>query len=130
MLALPPAAVGDNHLGLYVTTKHAVVGYGEMLRNELADEGIGVSVLCPGLVEGSLAETSARNRPERHGGPMAQATRAGRPTPGAMPSDEVGRFVVEGILGNRLLVITHPESVALVEERHQRFVADFAFYAS
>src|SRR5206468_10746175 len=34
-------------LGAYTATKYAVVGISETLRRQLADEGIGVSVLCP-----------------------------------------------------------------------------------
>ena len=34
--------------GVYATTKHAVVGLSDALRQELALAGIGVSVLCPG----------------------------------------------------------------------------------
>jgi NAD(P)-dependent dehydrogenase (short-subunit alcohol dehydrogenase family) len=35
-------------LGIYCTTKYAVVGLSECLRLDLAPHGIGVSVLCPG----------------------------------------------------------------------------------
>ena len=37
-------------LGVYTTSKYAVVAYSETLRLELAPEQIGVSVLCPGVV--------------------------------------------------------------------------------
>ena len=51
---------GGVNTGLYTVMKHALVGYGEMLRHELAPERIGVSILCPGLVESNLGSTSAR----------------------------------------------------------------------
>ena len=63
-----PPPIGEVRLGIYTATKHAVLGYGETLRNELEPESIGVSVLCPGMVQSNLGETSARHRPERHGG--------------------------------------------------------------
>jgi len=37
--------------GLYTTTKFAIVGLSESLVMEVADKGVGVSVLCPGLVD-------------------------------------------------------------------------------
>jgi NAD(P)-dependent dehydrogenase (short-subunit alcohol dehydrogenase family) len=61
--ALLPAV----RLGAYQTTKFAVVGYGETLRQELADEGIGVTILFPaGMVTRHL-ETSALARPADKG---------------------------------------------------------------
>ncbi len=130
LLALPPPMVGGFHNGLYTTTKHALIGYGEMLRGELEGEGIGVSVLCPGLVAGNLSSTSARNRPPRFGGP-APDPRPGRgPSPEAMPGEAVGPFVVGGVKANRFYIFTHPASVSLVRERYQHLQDDFAFYAS
>src|SRR5262245_24172123 len=46
------AAIG----GIYITTKYALVGFMETLRLELAPRGIGVSVLCPGLVNTAIFE--------------------------------------------------------------------------
>jgi NAD(P)-dependent dehydrogenase (short-subunit alcohol dehydrogenase family) len=43
--------------GAYSTTKFAVVGYSDSLRQELSHEGIGVSVVCPGVVRTSLTKT-------------------------------------------------------------------------
>ena len=126
LLALPPEMVGGVHLGLYTTTKHALHGYSEILRNELAPDGIGVSVLCPGLVASNLGATSMRNRPERHGGPVA-AENPAEPVPGSMDPATAGEFVVDGILGNRLHILTHPESQPLVDARHAALVDDFEY---
>jgi NAD(P)-dependent dehydrogenase (short-subunit alcohol dehydrogenase family) len=53
------------HAGLYSATKAAVVAMSEVLFHELRDAGvpIGVSVLCPGLVNTNILR-SLRNRPE------------------------------------------------------------------
>lgn len=128
LLALPPPAVGGFFNGLYTTTKHALIGYCDMLRSELEPEGIGVSVLCPGLVAGGLSSSSARNRPERFGGPTADPRAGRQPSPDAMPNDQVGPIVVRGIKGNRFYIFTHPESAALVQRRHQEVLDDFAYY--
>ena len=57
------ALVPGPRLGAYQTSKFAVMGYGETLRQELADEGIGVSLLFPaGMITRHL-ESSALARP-------------------------------------------------------------------
>ncbi|ABW14093.1 short-chain dehydrogenase/reductase SDR [Parafrankia sp. EAN1pec] len=134
LLALPAEQTGGTDTGVYTTLKHAVLGYGEMLRYELASEDIGVSVLCPGAVATNLVSTSARHRPERFGGP-APDPMAGRELPSdlllSMMSDEaVGPIVVRGIRGNRTYIITHPEMEGMVRARHQHLLEDFAFFSA
>jgi NAD(P)-dependent dehydrogenase (short-subunit alcohol dehydrogenase family) len=119
-------AVPDLEVGVYTASKYACNGYSEILRAELADRGIGVSVLCPGLIATGLAQTSARNRPARYGGPL--------PEPGGLPEEmqahamspeEVGPIVVRGIKANRLTILTHPEIVVpLLEARFDALRAD------
>jgi len=54
-------------MAAYVTTKYAVVGYGEVLRQELAEEGINVSLLFPaGMITRHL-ESSVAARPKELG---------------------------------------------------------------
>jgi NAD(P)-dependent dehydrogenase (short-subunit alcohol dehydrogenase family) len=130
LLALSPAMTGGVNTGLYTVMKHAMVGYSEMLRHELAPDGIGVSVLCPGLVESNLGSTSARHRPDRFGGPLVDPMGERSMPPGAMPNEDVGPIVVQGILGNRAYIITHPETEPLVRARHQVVLDDYAFFAS
>ena len=100
LLALGPAMVGGFNNGLYTTTKHALIGYCDMLRMELEPEGIGVSVLCPGLVAGNLSATSARNRPDRFGGPVANPREGMAPNSAAMPNERVGPIVARAIAEN------------------------------
>jgi NAD(P)-dependent dehydrogenase (short-subunit alcohol dehydrogenase family) len=125
---LAPPSVSGVHLGLYTATKHALLGYAESLRGELADVGIGVSLLCPGMVRSNLAATSARHRPARHGGPLP-APPAREPAVTMMAPEEVGPVVARGIKANRLHILTHPASLGLVEARHAALVDDFAFFA-
>ena len=119
-------AIGDLQVGVYTASKYACVGYSEILRGELAPEGIGVSVFCPGMVESNLSATSARNRPKRFGGPL--------PTPdGEIPDalrdmmitgEEAGEIVVQGIRANRLHILTHAESRGMIEMRFGQLLAD------
>ncbi|MGH9231239.1 MAG: SDR family NAD(P)-dependent oxidoreductase [Acidimicrobiales bacterium] len=125
---LAPPSVGGLRLGVYTATKHALLGYAESLRGELADEGIGVSLLCPGMVRSNLAATSARHRPARHGGPLP-APPVRQPAVTMMAPEEVGPVVARGIKANRLHILTHPAGLRLVEARHAALVEDFAFFA-
>ena len=127
LLVLEPKLVGGYANGLYTTTKHALIGYCEMLRFELAPENIGVSVLCPGLVAGNLSSTAARNRPDRFGGPLDDPRAGAPPNPSAMPNAAVGPIVVDAIRANRFYIFTHPDSVELVRARQQHVLDDFEF---
>lgn len=44
-------------MSAYTTTKFGIVGLSEVLRNELARFGIGVTVVCPGFVRTNIFET-------------------------------------------------------------------------
>lgn len=136
LLALPADQTGGTDTGVYTVMKHGMVGYGEMLRYELAPQSIGVSVLCPGAVATNLGRTSARHRPERFGGPMPQPQRTSSapPPPGAIPlramqPEDVGAIVVRGIRANRAYILTHPEMGEDVRTRQQALLDDFAFFA-
>lgn len=122
-----PEEVSGTHLGLYTTTKHAVVGYTETLRGELAGEGIGVSCLCPGTVDSNLMHTSMKNRPARYGGAVEVPKSKGA-IPYAMAQEDVGRYVVAGIEADRTLILTHPRGKRFVEKRSETHLADFDFY--
>ncbi len=122
-------AIGGLPIGVYTASKFALAGYPETLRAELAPDGIGVPVLCPGGVAARIAE-AGRNRPRASGGPDAPppdgigAARRGRLPPPTDPR-EVGGRVLAGVRANRLCVFTHAGRRAPVEERHRRTVADY-----
>jgi NAD(P)-dependent dehydrogenase (short-subunit alcohol dehydrogenase family) len=124
-----PEEVSGTHLGLYTTTKHAVVGYTETLRGELADDGIGVSCLCPGTVDSNLMQTSMKHRPERFGGSVEVGATLGA-MPYAMAQEDVGRFVVAGIEDDRTLILTHPRGRRFVDQRHLTHTEDFEYFAA
>jgi len=126
-------------IGAYIASKYACVGYSEMLRAELEGEGIGVSVLCPGVVASNLMGTSAENRPGAFGeqaapqfAPAAVGGGASAPSPPvkAMAAEEVGPIVIRAIRANRFHVLTHPRARPLVEARFQAMLEDFEFAAS
>lgn len=96
--------------GAYTTAKFAVRGLSESLRLSLAPEGIGVSVLCPGLTRTRILEAPVRQDADAK--PMAAE---GDPDvlfnsmDGAMDPIEVGRAVVRGIRDNLPYILSHGE---------------------
>jgi NAD(P)-dependent dehydrogenase (short-subunit alcohol dehydrogenase family) len=104
-------------LGEYTAAKFAVVGLSEVLAQELREDGVGVSVLCPGLVATRLGETSVR----------AGVRPAERPHGDDRGIDAaiVGDLVVEAIRDNRLHVVTHGEHRTFVERRMSRVLGAF-----
>jgi NAD(P)-dependent dehydrogenase (short-subunit alcohol dehydrogenase family) len=119
-------AIGELQVGIYTASKYACNGYSEILRQELAAENIGVSVLCPGLIATDLAQTSARNRPDAFGGVLPPpAPMPAEMAAGAMQPEEVGPIVIRGIKANRLTILTHPEIVVpMVQGRFAEMQAD------
>jgi NAD(P)-dependent dehydrogenase (short-subunit alcohol dehydrogenase family) len=51
-------------LAAYSTTKFAVLGLSEALRDELAQHGIGVTAICPGLINTPITQTSPLRGPD------------------------------------------------------------------
>lgn len=49
---------------VYSASKAGVKAYGEALRDLLAPEGVGISVICPGFVETPMSEKFPRHRPQ------------------------------------------------------------------
>jgi NAD(P)-dependent dehydrogenase (short-subunit alcohol dehydrogenase family) len=68
-----PAA---SRLALYGGSKHCTMGMAEAAAVELAEEGIGTTILCPGLINTRIWD-GARARPERFGGPRYQPEETG-----------------------------------------------------
>ena len=111
--------VASKGLGVYNTSKYAVVGLSETLAKDLKPYRIGVSVLCPMGVETRIRE-SERNRPV--------ALRNDRAA-GGDPVELIGRYlgpdvvadmVLAAIRANELYVITHDEALEPLRRRFQR----------
>jgi NADP-dependent 3-hydroxy acid dehydrogenase YdfG len=115
-------------LGIYTATKHAVVALSEVLREELAPEGIGVSVLCPGGVKTRIHE-AARNRPAALGGPASGAAGGALPTDAivehGMDPRAVGDAVLRAVQANQLYVLTHPEFRGAFAARAEALLAAY-----
>ncbi len=120
--------VGMRWLGIYSASKFAVVGLTEALHRELADHGIGVSVLCPMIVQTDINQNSLRSRPAalRNPGDTGLAVPAADAMAGGTISpEEVARRVLRGIERNDLYILTHPEQRAILRRRAARQDAMF-----
>lgn len=90
----------------YITAKFGVVGLTEALALYLRPLGIGVSVLCPGLVASNMAETA------RVGGvDDISAWIQAMPLDEPVTPDVPGRLVCDAIEQERFLVLTHPAPI-------------------
>lgn len=129
-------------LGVYNTTKFAVVGLSDTMRADLAPHNIGVSVLCPGVVSTNIFN-SGRNRPDELKGDtdtaslvlsadVPDAERAARMQAiiaDALDPAVVGDMVLAAIQANDPYIFTHPNLQAMVDERNAAISASFARWA-
>jgi NAD(P)-dependent dehydrogenase (short-subunit alcohol dehydrogenase family) len=108
---------------IYAASKAAVVAMTEAIRDGLAVDNIGVSVLCPGPVRSNIHASGVR-RPQkfRSDSGFAEAERQlakRRHSPLWMDPDRVGELVLEGVRGNQLYIITHGEWRSAFDQRMQ-----------
>jgi NAD(P)-dependent dehydrogenase (short-subunit alcohol dehydrogenase family) len=121
-------------LGMYSASKYAVVAISEALRQELAMTGtkIGVSVLCPAIVNTRIGEAE-RNRPpalandsELGAPPQAQdfgeAFRA--MLAAGIPPGDVADAVVAAIRIDRLYILPHADTETRLQGRLDRILTD------
>ena len=117
-------------VGVYVTSKFALVGLAESLRADLQPFGVGVSVLCPGPVQSQLFESTQEVRPAQF---AATGSKALLP-PGversetliyqtALSAAEVGEYVLRGVRRNDLYILTHPEIRPVLQARAAALLA-------
>jgi len=107
-------------VGPYGATKHAVVGIASALRSELADKGVGVSVLCPGLIKTRIFE-SERNRPAgmadpSEGNAASKQYREWIAASGA-PPEHVADVVHRAVVENQFFVFPTSDLDAMIESR-------------
>ena len=110
--------------GPYAVSKHAAIAFAEWVSINYAEQGIGVSVLCPQAVRTNIMENSIL----RAGGqlPTREEREARRNSnqasqDGVLEPDAVADECIDAIISERFLVLPHPE----VETYFQRKANDY-----
>lgn len=97
LIASMAGLVGCYGYAAYCASKYGVVGLAEVLRIELAQKGIDVTVVCPPEVETPMVEAERLNRPKQ--------TEALKLMAGTLPLDYAVRQIRKGIDARRFMVI-------------------------
>ena len=114
-------------MGLYSTSKFAVVGLSTSLRLDLAPHGIGVSVLCPGFVRSNI-HSASELRPAQVADTGYQVSAADRArleqvlSVGMAPV-EVAETVLAAVRENREWIFPHAEFREELRELFGRMLA-------
>ena len=125
-------------LGVYAASKFAVVGISEALQVELTEHGIGVSVLCPGVVNTNIF-TASRNRPSSL--PATQEMNFERVATDSEPVENevmrniiepavVGEMVLHAIQNEQFYIFTHPDFASIVQARTNEIENAFTYWAN
>ena len=103
----------------YITSKFAAFGYSEAMARALRPQGIGVSVLCPGLITTNLGESVRVS-----GRPGRQARRVVLPAAGTCSTRRTPRtsapMVCDAIAAGKFAIFTHDAD----EERFRTWHTD------
>ncbi|OJU17873.1 MAG: short-chain dehydrogenase [Sphingomonas sp. 66-10] len=118
--------------GIYNTAKFAVRGLSESLRYSLAPHGIGVSVLCPGLVKSHIYASDEIRPDELKAGARpvdsAGVERLREVHEFGMEPDVIAARGVEAIRANRYYIFSHPEFRDELREVFDDILAAFRDY--
>lgn len=115
--------------GIYTAAKFAVRGLSECLWYTLIEQGISVSVVCPGLVDSNIhhsEELRPRSKADSGYAPNPEfAARLNDLQKLGMDPLEIGQRILRGVLNDDLYIMTHPEHRDEVERDYAEIVAAF-----
>lgn len=118
--------------GIYNTTKFAIRGLSESLRASLAKHGIGVSMLCPGLVKSHIyASDEIRPDALKSGAKPIDADNIQRLAAVhefGMEPDVIAARVLDGMRQDRFHIFSHPEFRDELRELFDEILDDFRDY--
>jgi len=123
------ALVAGPGAGVYTTAKFGVHGLSEALRYSLHPRGIGVSMVCPGLVKSRIYESDLVRPPELSTDTAPADAELMRILPAVheagMEPDEIGEKILRAIRENRFYVFTHPDHRDELREIFDEMLASF-----
>jgi NAD(P)-dependent dehydrogenase (short-subunit alcohol dehydrogenase family) len=118
-------------LGPYCVAKYGVVALAETLAREARPNGIGVSVLCPMIVETNLLANTERVRSADYGPPTPSDAKTVQQLASAPDDDsvldveDVARLTADAIMANRLYVLPHQAARDSIRRRFERIDRTF-----
>ncbi len=130
MAGLAPLPVPG--FGAYAAAKSAVVAFSEAMRLELAPHGIGVSILCPGIVDTNIHTSDLAGPP-----PSRQSADAATDDASTIDPDfpdhlmriisphEAAAIALAGVARDQFYILTHPEWRPIIEQRFRTILADY-----
>jgi len=99
------------HLAAYCASKHALWPIADGLREDLAGDGIGVSMLMPGAVETGIFDASDPDHQR---------------APDTIPAAEAARIAFAGAMADHRLILTHPHFIDRARARFDAVLKDLA----
>jgi len=117
--------------GIYCTSKMAIRGLSECLSLDLADHGIGVSMLCPGAVNSNIHE-AVLTRPAHlqntgyYGADPDVMAHLKQVIAVGMEPEVLAQYVLKGVEADQLYILPYPEFRGTLEEIHERVMASLA----
>jgi NAD(P)-dependent dehydrogenase (short-subunit alcohol dehydrogenase family) len=105
----------------YITSKFGAYGFTEGLHVYLKPQGIGVSVLCPGLVASNFGESARIVGMDDPSGWVHLPEDMGWIDPAV-----IGPMVADGVEAEQFLIFTHPEDPERIASRHRDIEAALA----
>ncbi|AMO62589.1 short-chain dehydrogenase [Mycolicibacterium phlei] len=112
-------------LGPYCVAKYGVVALAETLSREVRANGIGVTVLCPMIVETDLMANSRRVRGDEYGAGAPVGDLPAISTDPEVTAERVAELMADGILTNQLYVIPHSAARGSIRRRFERIDRTF-----
>ncbi|WCP15569.1 3-phenylpropionate-dihydrodiol/cinnamic acid-dihydrodiol dehydrogenase [Sphingobium sp. AntQ-1] len=117
--------------GIYCTSKMAIRGLSECLALDLADHGIGVSMLCPGAVNSNIHE-AVLTRPAHqqqtgyYGADPDVMAHLKQVIAVGMEPEVLARYVLKGVEADQLYILPYPEFRGTLKDIHERVMAAVA----
>ena len=117
--------------GIYCTSKMAIRGLSECLALDLAEHGIGVSMLCPGAVntnihEAGLTRPAHQQQTGYYGADPELFAHLKRVISVGMEPETLAKYVLAGVEADELYILPYPEFRGPLEDIHARVMAALA----
>lgn len=122
-------AVTEAVCSAYAATKHAVLGLADALRRDLEGSGVGISILCPGIVNTNIWN-GRMTRQERYGGAETVPSEVAETAIKIMAQigqapDLVAHLCLEGVARGDFIIMTDPQLRDRCIGRHQEIESSF-----